>query len=106
MSFYLLRDEYNISVEKTATWNIFGGVSKEFTFKWNLFLKVSKEFTNLVYILGYVTKEFTFLYDVWYYVSREFTISYRIAMDYTAKVKYSFFHSPIVTRYFRSNRNG
>jgi hypothetical protein len=106
MSFYILRDEYNIGVEKTAKWNVFGGVSNEFTFLESIYGAVSKEFTFLWNILFYVSNEFTFLWNVWIYISREFTYLYQIAMDFGGKVKYSFRKSTAVTRFFRRERRG
>ena len=106
MSFYILRDEYSVSVEKTAKWNFWEGVSKEFTFLESIYGAVSKEFIFVWNILFYVSKEFTFLWDIWIYVSREFTFLYRIAMDFGGKVKYSFKKSAVVTRFFRRNRVG
>src|SRR3990167_3403829 len=106
MSFYILRDEYSISVEKTAKWNLFEGVSKEFTFNYSVFLRVLKEYTASWYVLAYVTNEFTFLWDVYSYIGREMTFLYRIAMDYSAKAKYRFSKEGSITRFFRSGRNG
>ena len=106
MSFFILRDEFSISRERTVKWNLWGGVSKEFTFLESIYGAVSKEFIFVWNILFYVSKEFTFLWDIWIYVSREFTFLYRIAMDFGGKVKYSFKKSAVVTRFFRRNRVG
>jgi hypothetical protein len=106
MSFFILRDEFSISQERTAKWNIFGGVSNQFTFLESIYGAVSNTFTFSWNILFYVSREFTFLWDIWRYVSREFIYLYRMAMDYSAKVKYSFSKSGVVTRFFRRNRLG
>jgi hypothetical protein len=106
LSFYTLRDEYNIDIEKTVKWTTFQGVSNEFTFLESIYRGVSNAFTFTWNILFYVSKEFTFLWDIWSYISREFTFLYRMAMDFGGKVKYSFRKSAIVNRFFKRERNG
>ena len=106
MSFFLLRDEYNVGTERTAKWSIWGGVSNEFTFKESIYWGVNNTFTFTWNILFYVSKQFTYLWDIWSYVAREFTYLYRIAMDFGGKVKYSFSKARAVTRFFRRTRLG
>jgi len=107
MSFYTLRDEYNVGTERSAKWTIFGGVSNELTFVENILASVSSTASTFTYnILGYVSKEFTFAWDIWHYVSRESIFLYKVAMDFGGKVKYSFLKSRAVTRFFRRTRVG
>jgi hypothetical protein len=107
MSFLFLRDEYSISREKTAKWNIFGaGVSNEFTYLENIFLGVSKEWTFLWDIRGYVSKEFTYLWSIGYYISREFNYLWQIGLGFGGKAKYSFLKAKTATRFFKRDRLG
>lgn len=107
MSFYTLTDEYSISREKIAKWSIWGGVSNEFTFLESIYEAVSSSaFTFTWNILFYVSQQFTYLWDIWIYVAREFTFLYKIAMDFGGRVRFSFFKSRVVTRFFKRERNG
>jgi len=106
VSFFILRDEFQISTEKTASWYVLEGVEKEFNPLWNIFAAVSKEWTASWNILGYVEREFTALWSIGYYISREFNCLWNISMQFGGKVKYSFSKARAVTRFFKRERNG
>lgn len=107
MSFFILRDEYQISTPaREYKWYLLGGVSKEWNYLWSIFAGVSKAWTFSWNIQAYVSQTWTAMWEIAHYIAREFNYLYRVSLDFSGKVKYSFVKSRMTTRFFRRSRNG
>ena len=109
MSYFILQDEYSISVEKNYLWYDLGGagaISKEWNSLWNIFSGVSNLWNYKWDILEYISREFNYLWSIGYFVSRGFNYLYEIGLEYGGKIRYNFVKAKATTRFFRGNRNG